>query len=110
MRLPLRFILMPFVLAGLSACGSSADFQGVPQEGASRTGAFPTFARTPKGETKQLTAQDTTRVTSELDAAAARQQAIPTLPPTTQAQLLKQRRQAEKEAADTLKEIETESN
>lgn len=105
-----RFILISLVLTGLSACARGPDFQGVPQEGAANTGIFPTFARTPRGETKQLTQQETASITSALDADKQRQQGIAAPPPTTQAELDAIRRQAQQEADETLKEIETESD
>ncbi|KXF77199.1 hypothetical protein ATN84_07235 [Paramesorhizobium deserti] len=101
-----RFLMISLVLAGLSACARGPEFQGVPQQGAANTGAFPTFARTPRGETKQLTAQETASVTSALDADKRLQQGVAAPPPATQAQLDAARRQAQQAAEETLKEIE----
>ncbi|RCS24149.1 hypothetical protein DUT91_07430 [Phyllobacterium salinisoli] len=109
-RLPIRFILISLVLAGLAACARGPEFQGTPQEGALNTDTYPTFGRTPKGETKQLTAQDTARLKSALEADKARQMGVATPPPTTGAQLDQARRQAQQAADETIKEIETETN
>jgi len=101
-----RFLMISLVLAGLSACARGPEFQGVPQQGVSNTGTFPTFARTPRGETKQLTTQETASVTSTLDADKRRVQGVTTPPAATQAQLDAERRKARQAADETLKEIE----
>ncbi|WP_420961955.1 hypothetical protein [Brucella sp. IR073] len=109
-RLSGRFILISLVLAGLSACARGPEFEGTPQAGASNTGTWPTFAKTPQGATTQFSTQDVQNLKSQLESEQSQQRTMPAPPPVSQAQVDAQRKQAQEEAARTLKEIETESN
>ncbi len=68
----MRFALLAVAAVALGAC-SSGPSAGVPQEGALRTGAYPTFGRMPRGETAQLTFEQKEQITNNLSAAKARQ-------------------------------------
>lgn len=96
--------------AGLSGCAAGPEFTGVPQEGAQRSGVFPTIGHMPKAETAQFSTQDKDSLTTSLDADRQRLTSIPNAPGLTAAQLEQIRQQNQAEAAATLKAIETEQN
>ncbi|MBC2885801.1 hypothetical protein H7Q97_10375 [Ochrobactrum sp. CM-21-5] len=91
----------------LSACAGGPEFQGVPQEGAAKTGTYPTFGRMPKAATTQITPEEKQQLTSKLDADRTRLAAPRAtgggLTPDQAAAL---RKQAQAETDATLKQIE----
>lgn len=91
----------------LAGCARGKEFQGVPQEGAVRTGKYPTFGHMPKAATTQFTPQEQKDVTANLDGDRTRLKT--TASPNggfTTAQAAAMRKQAQEEADATLKQIE----
>ncbi|WP_439272155.1 hypothetical protein [Pseudochrobactrum sp. HB0163] len=68
----LRFALLAVAAVALGACASGAS-DAVPQEGALRTGTYPSFGRMPRGETAQLTFEQKDQIANNLNAAKAQQ-------------------------------------
>ena len=68
----LRFALLAVAALALAAC-TSGPSAGVPQEGALRTGTYPTFGVMPRGETKQLSFEEKDQIAGNLKSAKARQ-------------------------------------
>lgn len=109
-RLIAHTLLALSVAAALSACAAGKDFNGVPQEGANRTGTFPTFGHMPKGETAQLTADDKSQLTASLDNDRQRLKNVRSEAGVSAAQLAQMRKQAKADADATLKAIENGEN
>ena len=83
-------------------------FQGTPQEGASRTGVFPTFGHMPKAATTQITAEEKQQLTTKLDADRTRLAASRgTGAGFTPAEAASLRQQAQQDTDATLKQIES---
>lgn len=100
----LRSVLLAMVAIGLSACTNSSSV-GVQQEGALRTGTYPSFGKKPYGETKQLTADEKEQIASNLNNAKARQ-AGAAAPVSNKSEIEARKRQLQAETEATLKEIE----
>lgn len=103
-----NLLLAATAAAMLTACAGGKEFQGTPQEGASRTGVFPTFGHMPKAATTQITAEEKQQLTTKLDAdrtrLAASRGACAGFTPAEAASL---RQQAQQETDATLKQIES---
>ncbi|EFG38200.1 conserved hypothetical protein [Brucella sp. NVSL 07-0026] len=63
-----NFLLAAMAAAMLTACAGGKEFQGTPQEGASRTGVYPKFGHLPKAATAQITPEEKQQLTTTLDA------------------------------------------
>ncbi|MBB5701702.1 ABC-type uncharacterized transport system auxiliary subunit [Ochrobactrum daejeonense] len=102
-----NILLAATAAAMLTACAGGKEFQGVPQEGALRTGTYPTFGRMPKAATTQITVEEKQQLTTNLDAdrtqLAVSKSAGGGFTPAEAAAL---RKQAEQETDATLKQIE----
>lgn len=102
-----NLLLAAMAAAMLTACAGGKEFQGTPQEGALRTGTFPTFGRMPKAATTQITAEEKQQLTSNLDADRTRLAASKsTGGGFTPAEASALRKQAQQETDATLKQIE----
>lgn len=102
---PLMLAAMAAVM--LSACAGGKEFQGTPQEGALRTGTYPTFGRMPKAATDQITDDEKQNLTQRLDSDRTRLAATRNAGGTfTPAQAAALRKQAQDETDATLKRIE----
>ncbi|ERM02818.1 hypothetical protein Q644_14515 [Brucella intermedia 229E] len=104
-----NLLLAATAAAMLTACAGGKEFQGTPQEGASRTGVFPTFGHMPKAATTQITAEEKQQLTTKLDAdrtrlAASRTGGAGGFTPAEAAAL---RKQAQQDTDATLKQIES---
>lgn len=103
-----NLLLAATAAAMLTACAGGKEFQGTPQEGASRTGVFPTFGRMPKAATTQITPEEKQQLTTKLDADRTR---LATSRGTgagfTPAEAASLRQQAQQETNATLKQIES---
>lgn len=94
--------------AMLTACAGGKEFQGVPQEGALRTGVYPTFGRMPKAATEQITPEEKQQMTAKLDSDRTRLAASRTSGGGfTPAQAEAMRKQAQADSEATLKQIES---
>lgn len=102
-----NFLLAATAVAFLAGCAGGAEFRGTPQEGANRSDTYPTFGRMPKAATVQITPEEKTQIISGLDSdrtrLAATRSSNQALTPAQAAAL---RKQAQDEAAATLKQIE----
>ncbi|MGU3577198.1 hypothetical protein ACLBWZ_16935 [Brucellaceae bacterium C25G] len=94
------------IIATVTGCAGGAEFQGTPQEGAKRTGTYPSFGRMPQAATSQITAQEKDDAITALDAERNRLKSVRGEAPLTAAQLAEIRRQAQAEANATLQAIE----
>ena len=101
----LRFALLAVAAVTLAAC-TSGPSAGVPQEGALRTGTYPTFGVMPRGETKQLSFEEKDQIAGNLKIAKARQGAAGTTG-SSRAEIEARKRQLQAETDATLKAIET---
>ncbi len=102
-----NLLLAATAVAMLTACAGGKEFQGVPQEGASRTGVYPTFGRMPKAATAQITPEEKQQLTTKLDADRTRlapQKAPGTGFTAAEAEAI--RKQAQEQTDATLKQIE----
>ena len=103
-----NLLLAATAAAMLTACAGGKEFQGTPQEGASRTGVFPTFGHMPQAATAQITEEEKQQLTTRLDAdrthLAASKGAGAGFTPAEAASL---RQQAHQETDATLKQIES---
>ena len=102
-----NFMLAATAAAILTACAGGPEFQGTPQEGAARTGVYPTFGRMPQAATTQITPEEKNSITSRLDSDRTRlaaTRASASNMSAEQAAIL--RKEAQDEAAATLRQIE----
>lgn len=107
-RQNISLMLAATVAALLTGCAAGPEFQGVAQEGAARTGAYPTFGRMPKAATKQFSADEKEQISSSLDSDRTRlSSASKANGAVTAAQAAELRRQAQAETEATLKQIES---
>ncbi|KAB2664937.1 hypothetical protein F9K85_10050 [Brucella tritici] len=103
-----NLLLAATAAAMLTACAGGKEFQGTPQEGASRTGVFPTFGHMPKAATTQITAEEKQQLTTKLDTDRTRLAASRgTGAGFTPAEAASLRQQAQQETDATLKQIES---
>ncbi|AAN30194.1 hypothetical protein BSS2_I1243 [Brucella suis bv. 1 str. S2] len=103
-----NFLLAAMAAAMLTACAGGKEFQGTPQEGASRTGVYPKFGHLPKAATAQITPEEKQQLTTTLD--ADRTRLAPQKAPGggfTAAEAQAMRRQAQEQTNATLKQIES---
>lgn len=100
----LRFAMFAVAALALAGC-TSGPSAGVPQEGALRTGAYPSFGIMPRGETKQLSFEEKEQITGNLSSAKARQGAV-SASGSSRAEIEAQKRRMQAEADATLKAIE----
>ncbi|MBV2143825.1 hypothetical protein KUG47_09985 [Falsochrobactrum sp. TDYN1] len=102
-----NLMLAATAAAFLAGCAGGPEFQGVPQEGAAKTGTYPTFGRMPKAATVQITAEEKEQITSTLDSDRTRLAATRSANAgVTPAQAAALRKQAQEETDATLREIE----
>lgn len=90
----------------LTACAGGREFQGTPQEGALRTGTYPTFGRMPKGATTQFTPEELDQMTGRLDSKRTSLKAGPSNG-VSAAQAAAARKQAQEHNDAVLKQIES---
>lgn len=103
-----NWLLAVTVAALLSGCAAAPEFQGVPQEGAARTGTYPTFGRMPKAATQQFSSDEKEQLSSSLDSDRIRlSSASKANGAVTAAEAAELRRQAQAETEATLKQIES---
>ena len=100
-------LLMITSVALMSGCSSSSEFTGVPQEGALRSGVYPTFNKRPQAATTQMTAEQQEQITTSLDRDRTRLKAVKGEKPVTNAELDLLRKSVQKEKEAVLKAIET---
>lgn len=103
-----HLMLAATAAAMLTACAGGKEFQGTPQEGANRTGVYPTFGHMPKAATSQITPAEKQTLTTRLD--ADRTRLAPSKRPGpgfTAGQAQSLRKQAHEETDATLKAIES---
>lgn len=104
-----NLMLAAAAAAILAGCAGGPEFKGTPQEGAKRTDTYPTFGRMPKAATTQITPEEKAQMLSGLDSDRTRLAATRSSNASvTPAQLAELRKQAQEEAAATLKQIESE--
>ncbi len=102
------FMLAVMAAAMLTACAGGKEFQGTPQEGALRSGTYPTFGRMPKAATDQITEDEKQSLTGRLDSDRTRLAATRSTGSTfTPAEAAALRKQAQDETDATLKQIES---
>jgi len=108
MRQNSNWMLAVTIAALLTGCAAGPEFQGVPQEGAARTGVYPTFGRMPKAATQQFSPSEKEQISSSLDSDRTRLASTSKANgAVTAAQAAELRRQAQAEAEATLKQIES---
>ncbi|PWL17718.1 hypothetical protein DKP76_08060 [Falsochrobactrum shanghaiense] len=102
-----NLVLAATAAALLAGCAGGPEFQGVPQEGAAKTGTYPTFGRMPKAATAQITAEEKEQMMSSLDSDRTRLAATRSSNSgVTPAQAAALRKQAQEETDATLRQIE----
>lgn len=100
----LRIAMFAVAALVLAACSSASNI-GVPQEGALRTGTYPSFGNMPKAETAQMTFAEKDQLAGTLKTAKAQQGRVETTG-SSRAEIEARKRQLQAEAEATLKEIE----
>lgn len=100
----LRFAMLAVAALALAACTSASNV-GTPQQGALRTGAYPSFGRVPHGETQQLTFEQKDQIAGNLEGAKARQGRAGATG-SSSAEILARKRELQAETAATLRAIE----
>lgn len=101
------WLFMTTSVALISGCSSGSEFTGVPQEGAMRSGAFPTFNNRPQAATDQFTSEEQKQLTSSLDRDRTQLKTVKGEAPVTNAELELLRKSVQEEKEAVLKAIET---
>lgn len=101
------WLFMTMSVALISGCSSGSEFTGVPQEGAMRSGAFPTFNNRPQAATDQFTSEEQKQLTSSLDRDRTQLKTVKGEAPVTNAELELLRKSVQEEKEAVLKAIET---
>lgn len=86
-------------------CAPRAEFQTIPQQGASRTGVYPRFSNRPHAETEQFSKEDKARLIEELDSDAMHLRGLSHSRPKAVQSGAKLREDAKREAEETLRQI-----
>lgn len=102
---PLRFAMLAVLALGLGACTNSSS-NGVPQDGALRTGVYPSFGKVPRGETAQLTFEEKEQIVGNLAKDKVRQGSAVTAG-TSRAEIEARKRALQAETESTLKAIDS---
>lgn len=91
----------------ITGCTSSSEFTGTPQEGAMRSGVYPTFNNQPQAATAQMTTEEQQQMTNRLAREKSQLRSVKAATPVTNAELDSLRRSTQEEEKAILKAIET---